>query len=238
MIVACDASQLEWRVILQLANDEVGISEVLNGDDTHALNQAAFNLPSRLIAKVFLFRTIFRGSGYAFATDPNFSHVSDKPKYWDERNEMFYKKYYGIDKTHKQWADLVLAGKPIVSPFGREWIIPLGRDRFGEIKLPMTTLSNYSVQGSAADIMALARVSLQGRLKKKNLPVLMIQTVHDSIVIDCEEKYVQDVAELYHSVFGSLQKNIKNIFHYDWKVPLKCEVKTGMNMHDMSPYNI
>jgi hypothetical protein len=63
MLVACDAKQLEWRVLLELARDQVGINEVLNGDDTHDLNRVAFSLPSRLIAKIYLFRTIYRGTG-------------------------------------------------------------------------------------------------------------------------------------------------------------------------------
>lgn len=49
-------NQLEWRVALALSEDWVGINEILGGEDTHAKNQAAFGLPSRLIAKIFLFR--------------------------------------------------------------------------------------------------------------------------------------------------------------------------------------
>lgn len=56
MLIQCDASQLEWRTILELSKDETGISEILGGEDTHAKNQKAFDLPSRLIAKIFLFR--------------------------------------------------------------------------------------------------------------------------------------------------------------------------------------
>lgn len=56
MLLQCDASQLEWRVALALSEDWVGINEILGGEDTHAKNQAAFGLPSRLIAKIFLFR--------------------------------------------------------------------------------------------------------------------------------------------------------------------------------------
>ena len=63
MLVQVDASQLEWRTALELSQDWVGINEIIGGEDTHAKNQAAFGLPSRLIAKIFLFRIIFRGSG-------------------------------------------------------------------------------------------------------------------------------------------------------------------------------
>ncbi|HXP53292.1 MAG TPA: hypothetical protein VN922_25350, partial [Bacteroidia bacterium] len=153
-----DAAQLEWRTILELSRDETGISEILSGADTHSLNQAAFDLPSRLIAKIYLFRTIFRGSGYAFATDPAFMHVSTDPRFWDGIGEKFYAKYAGIDRQHKLWASLVASGKSLVGPFGREWTITMGRDQRGELRIPWTTLTNYPVQGTGADVMMLARI--------------------------------------------------------------------------------
>ena len=56
MLIQTDASQLEWRTALALSEDWVGINEIVSGEDTHAKNQEAFELPSRLIAKIFLFR--------------------------------------------------------------------------------------------------------------------------------------------------------------------------------------
>lgn len=145
MLIQCDASQLEWRTILELANEQVGIAEILEGEDTHAKNQTAFELPSRLIAKIFLFRTIFRGSGWSFANDPDFMHVSTSSQFWDEMNAKFYAKYSSIDKKHHEWKDLVMSGKPIIGPLGRQWTIPIHRDYKGELKIPWTTLSNYPV---------------------------------------------------------------------------------------------
>ena len=148
MLIQCDASQLEWRVALELSQDPVGIQEVLNKEDTHSLNEKAFSLPSRLIAKIYLFRTIFRGSGWSFANDPNFMHVSSDPAYWDNVNEKFYEKYNGLDKKHKEWAQLVASGKPITSPLGRFWPIDLGTDKKGNIFIPWTILTNYPVNFS------------------------------------------------------------------------------------------
>ncbi len=237
MLIGCDGSQLEWRVLLDLSRDPVGIAEVLNGDDTHSLNQVAFELPSRLIAKIYLFRTIFRGSGWSFANDPDFMHVSSDPKYWDVVNEKFFKKYDGIDKCHKAWADRVLKGVPLVSPFGREWLIEMKRDRFGELKIPWTVLTNYEVQGTAADVMMVARVSFARRLAALSTSgrCLMISTVHDSIVLDVEdERDYQHLINLFHQVFDDLPKNFKKLFGYDWVVPLDCECKMGMDMKNMS----
>lgn len=144
MLLQCDASQLEWRTILQLSGDQVGIREVIEKQDAHSLNQKAFDLPSRLIAKIYLFRTIFRGSGYSFANDPNFMHVSTSPKYWDRVGEMFYEKYSGIDQCHHKWAEIVASGRPIVGPLGREWEFST-RNKKGEFFLPWTVFTNYPV---------------------------------------------------------------------------------------------
>lgn len=233
MLVSCDASQLEWRTILELSRDEVGIREVNDGADTHSLNQDAFNLPSRLIAKIYLFRTIFRGSGYAFANDPQFMHVSADPKFWDEIGRKFYSKYKGIDSQHKQWADVVMSGRPLVGPTGTEWEIPVKRDIRGDIKIPWTVLTNYPVQGTGADVMMIARLSFHRRLKAAGITALLVSTVHDSIVVDTPSMYVETVAELFYSVFDDLVDNIRKVFKYDWMVPLNCEVKAGMNQKDM-----
>src|SRR5678815_3321928 len=136
-LLQADASQLEWRTAVELSHDPIGLQEIINGDDTHSLNQTAFSLPSRLIAKIYLFRTIFRGSGWSFANDNDFMHVSTDPKYWDGVNDKFYKKYAGLDKQHTIWKDLVIAGHPIVGPLGREWLVALKHGKHG-IEIPWT----------------------------------------------------------------------------------------------------
>lgn len=234
MLVSLDASQLEWRTVLQLSQDQVGIAEVNEGQDTHSLNQTAFELPSRLIAKIYLFRTIFRGSGFAFSKDPQFMHVSTDPKYWDTVGEKFYRKYYGIDNQHKKWADEVLKGQPIVGPTGRSWTISLGVDNHGNSKLPWTVFTNYPVQGTGADVMMIARISFWRRLKASKIPALLVSTVHDSIVVDVEEKYVPEIVALMYGVFDDLVENLNRTFKgCNWTVPLACEVKVGPNMLNM-----
>lgn len=233
MFVSCDAAQLEWRTVVELSRDDVALEEIMKGQDTHELNRQAFNLPSRLISKIYLFRTIFRGTGYSFANDPDFMHVSSSAEYWDDINEKFYSKYSGIDRTHKEWKLLCEQGMPIVSPFGREWNIPL-LNSYGKVN--WTVFTNYPVQGTGADIMMLARLSFRNRLKRLGwTDVKLIQTVHDDIKVDCPDSFLGDVTKLYHEVFRDLQANIAKLFKYNWVVPLKCEVKAGYNLKDMKP---
>jgi hypothetical protein len=214
MLVQCDASQLEWRVLLELAQDQIGIAEILEKEDVHSKNQAAFVLPRRLIAKIFM-------------------HVSTDPKFWDSKNESFYTKYEGINRTHQLWSEEVLNGRAIEGPFGRSWTIGIKYDKWGNLKVPWTTLTNYPVQGTGADVMMFARIAAYRRLKKLGLPLEFVSTVHDSIVVDTSKVYVQPVVDTFHQVFDDLPKMFKGAFGYNWTVPMDCECKMGMNMKDM-----
>jgi len=233
MLLCCDASQLEWRVALELSNETVGIQEILKGEDTHANNQKAFDLPSRLIAKIFLFRTIFRGSGWAFANDPDFMHVSSSAKFWDSMNEKFYAKYKNLDKQHQVWMDIVASGRPIVGPLGRSWKLEMGRDNYGNLKLPINQLVNLPVQGTGADVMTIARISAYKRIKREKIPCDFISTVHDSIVVDIHTRYLDPISKIFDQVFADIPKNIRAAFGYDWTVPMACESKFGPDMKNM-----
>lgn len=235
MLIQCDASQLEWRTAVELSKDQTGLQEILDGADTHSLNQKAFELPSRLIAKIYLFRTIFRGSGWSFAHDPDFMHVSSSAEFWEDVNRKFYAKYKGLDKKHQEWTKLVVEGKPIVGPLGRMWPIQMGVRPSGEKYIPLTKLVNFPVQGTGADIMALARVSCMRRLSAESWwdKVKLVSSVHDSIVVDAPEALLSTISKHFHEVFRDLPLNIKRLFGYTWETPLACEVKSGKNLKDM-----
>lgn len=235
MLIKVDAAQLEWRTVLELSRDPVGINEVLNKLDAHALNQEVFGLPSRLIAKIYLFRQIFLGSAYSYANDPDFMHVSTSVAFWEGVAERFFGKYASLPVLHKAWADRVVKGLPIEGPFGRDWFIDMKRHpRTGELQIPWTQLANYPVQGTGADVMMLARLDIHKRVRQHlGDEVLFISTVHDDIKMDAPSKYVQDVVDICHAVFDDLIPTIKKCFGYEWVVPMACEVGVGKNMKDM-----
>ena len=98
MIVNIDAKSLEWCSYLYLSQDRTGIDEwynVINDPtkfDIHKDNQTKFKLPSRLIAKIFLFRWIYRGPAFAYANDPLFSTVSKSDRFWQKVIDKFFDK--------------------------------------------------------------------------------------------------------------------------------------------------
>jgi DNA polymerase-1 len=235
MLIAADASQLEWRLAVEFSRDPVGIQEIIDKLDIHANNQAELALPSRLIAKKFLFRTIFRGSGWAFANDNEFKHVSSDAEYWDERNRKFYSKYAGLDSLHKRWTEQVYTTGRITGFSGRVWLFER-RERRGRLEYSINEYTNWPVQGTGNDLIAIARVSLRNRLTKGKIPAIIISTIHDSIVVDSPNKYATDVAKVMIEVFDDIPKNIKRLFNHEVAVPFPCEVKMGRNLLEMEKF--
>lgn len=166
--------------------------------------------------------------------DPEFKHVSSDPDFWDEVNRKFYAKYRGLDRKHKEWAERVITGQDLIGVTGRRWPIRMGVDRHGNAKIPWTTLTNYPIQGTSADIMAVARISLSNRLRNRVPDARLISSVHDSIVVDAPN--LDKIPEIMHDVFRDLPKNFEKIFNYKMNVPYACEVKVGDNLTEMEKY--
>jgi hypothetical protein len=83
MILNADAKALEWVCATYLSQDEVAMKEIWDEIDQHTDNQTRFGLPSRLVAKTFVFRLIYGGSAYSYAMDHNFKDIGSE-KYWQE----------------------------------------------------------------------------------------------------------------------------------------------------------
>jgi len=240
MIVNVDAKSLEWCTYLYLAQDKVGIDEwhgVINDpskNDIHSANQAAFNLPSRLIAKVFLFRWIYRGSAYAYSKDPDFMPVSKSQDFWQDVIDKYYSKYKEIERTHKQYIKQATQTKKIVSPFGREYAFSAKPNKRGEMVWNESDITNWPNQGCGADVMAVARVACYQRMKRAGLRSKLISTVHDSIVADCPDNEVEDVSVLFDKVFKDLPRLVTQAYGVEFNIPMLGEVSVGPNMLELT----
>lgn len=235
MIVNADAKSLEWISFLFISQDKNGIEEWLNFvddpklNDIHTKNQNDFKLISRLIAKIFLFRCIYRGPAFAYAHDPDFSKVSKSVAYWQNVIDNFFEKYYGLNQTHIRLIQEATTTGKTISPFGR---VHEHEARKGEWNIP--DITNHINQGCGADVMAVARVSFANRWKSSQLEGEMISTVHDSIVLDVPEKNVIPATIMFHETFRDLPQSISKAYGVNWNLPLLCEVGAGFNMKELT----
>ena len=122
--------------------------------------------------------------------------------------------------------------------------LPTGRiykyeptNRRGELVWPRTTILNYPVQGLGADIMAIARVSLHSRLKRLAIPeIKLVNTVHDSIIIDAPDKYTEQMSRLILDVFEAVPKNFEKLFKVPFNLPMTAEVEFGKDWKNMEKF--
>lgn len=228
MLVNCDAKALEWMVALYLSRDKVGMQEWMEGTDQHADNQKRFNLPTRTIAKIFVFRLIYGGGAYSYANDANFMGVSTDQKFWQGVIDAFYLKYEGIHRWHDGLVEEVMRSGRIVVPSGRIFTFaPIPRT--GE--WPRTTILNYPVQGLSADLMVLARCLLWRKLRAYP-QIKWLSTVHDSILFDVPTDLVSFLAEKIFETWDELPAFFEATFGVAWDLPCRVEVSSGPNWKD------
>lgn len=216
-------------VVVHNSKDSVGIQEINDGVDFHADNQKVFNLPSRLIAKKFLFRAIFKGSAYAYSVDNDFKHLGGE-KYWQRVIDRFYNKYTGIAQYHTDLIKTVTRQGYLESESGRIYeFLPIKRR--GQWVLPENDIVNFPVQGYSADLMKLARISASRRLQPYSDRVFMINTVHDSLKFDMNTSLREalEVGKIVKSSFQDIPANFKRIYGRDFLVPMDCDMHVGVN---------
>lgn len=226
MLVIGDFKQLEWNACAMLSKDPVAIQELNDNVDQHALNQEAFNLPERRVAKYFMFRLIYGGTAAAYAADPDFTHVSTKPKFWQERIDAFYDKYTGVAEWHKQLMQRAMETGCIILPTGRIFEYrPVSKN--GDWVWPRTTILNYPVQGLGADLMILARILLQRLLVKNNMESRMVGTIHDSIITDGPDSELEKVKRAFYSAWEKLPGFFEHSFGVKYPVICRVDLKYG-----------
>lgn len=237
MLINIDAKQLEWVTAVYLSQDPIGIEEIRSGFDQHTNNQERFGLPSRTIAKILLFRTIYGGSGYSFSIDPEFGYLGSE-SWWDEKIAQFYAKYSGLHAWHTRlYERVVLDNGRLEMVTGRVYQFQSYLSG-GESKYPRTKILNYPVQGLAADLMSIARVSLFKRLREAGFTftVLWVNTVHDSIILDIDTNSwdnILEICKVTYGVFEDIPKNFEKLFGVEFNLPVRCEITAGYDWKHM-----
>jgi DNA polymerase-1 len=178
-----------------------------------------------------LTKGIYGGSAYSYANDADFRSVSTSEQFWQEVIDKYYAKYKGIAKWHKELAHEAQSTGRIVIPSGRYF--PIVPDFTKRNPWPLTIIKNYPVQGFGADCVMLARLNCRKLLHASSLKAKLIGTIHDSIVIDCPNNEVERVAEILKQSIEDVPRMIKQIWDYDFILPLTCEIKYGPNKSKM-----
>jgi DNA polymerase I len=235
MLINCDIKGLEVVVAAELSQDKILCQEIIDKEDTHGKNQQTLGLPSRLIAKIFIFRLLFGGSAYSYANDPDFSEVGFNQKQWQQVIDAFYLKYNGLQRWHDSLLDTVKKNGFLEIPSGRCYTYE-AKFNGREWKWPLTTIKNYSVQGFGADLVMLARIEFCKQLRESGLEGKFIQTIHDSLVVDTPSKNVNQIAKMLQNAIAKVPELCYTNWQYKFSLPLTSEVQVGMNKRNLEDY--
>ena len=219
-IMEADFAQLEFRVAAFLSQDETAIKEVTEGFDVHSYTaqviSEAGQATSRQEAKAHTFAPLYGATG--------FGRTPAEAAYYTH----FTEKYKGIARWHRELAKEVLSTRKIRTPSGREFSFKdVVRRRDGTVT-NFTAIKNYPVQSFAtADIVPAVLIEIDKKLAP--LQSMIVNSVHDSIVIDVHPDEERLIVETIAQINSELTNIINNKFNINFNVPLLLEAKMGVN---------
>ncbi|SRR5258706_128667 len=253
MLLKVDATQLEWRVKVWMAQDKVAMQEIKDGVKFHEDNQKRFNLPTKTIAKNFLYQMIFsdafgeqgiKGPAYSYAHKADFQEASTSIKYWENVIERFFDKYQGIYSHSIELIRTATSTGRITNPSGRFYKFSPIRTWNEQVDWPRTKILNYPIQGFSADLISIARLLLRERLSKNfsyGSKALLINTVHDDAEMDVDNdpELVYNICILMEECFRDINSEFRKKFGVEINVPMGGEVKFGWTLFeaDMVKFN-
>ena len=227
-ILEADFAQLEFRTAAYLSQDEVAINEIKTGFDVHTYTANVITKSgqhtTRQDAKAHTFAPLYGATG--------FGRSKAEAKYYQD----FTKKYKGIALWHSRLAKEALEKRSITTPSGRQFSFPDVERRMNGSVSHFTQIKNYPVQSFAtADIVPLILHHIENRLQL--LQSCIVNTVHDSIVIDVHPDEINKVVFILKTINQDINSIINNEFGIDFNVPLLLESKIGDNWLDTKDIN-
>ena len=227
-ILEADFAQLEFRAAAYLSQDKVAIDEVKTGFDVHSYTANVITesgqSTTRQEAKAHTFAPLYGATG--------FGRTKAEASYY----QQFTKKYKGIASWHSRLAKEALETGMITTPSGRQFAFPDVTRRMNGTVSNFTQIKNYPVQSFAtADIVPVVLISIERMLSR--LQSCIVNTVHDSIVIDVHPDEYQKVVFILKTINTDLKNIIQREFSTELNVPLLLEAKIGDNWLDTKDIN-
>tara|TARA_R100001082_G_scaffold104635_1_gene76121 strand:+ start:72 stop:818 length:747 start_codon:yes stop_codon:yes gene_type:complete len=222
-IVEADFAQLEFRVAAFLSQDQTAMDEVSTGFDVHSYTAKVISNAgqptSRQDAKAHTFAPLYGATG--------FGRTKAEAEYY----KHFMKKYKGIAGWHKRLGDQALNEGVVTVPSGRQYAFPDVERRASGSPTHFTMIKNYPVQGFATgDIVPIVLLEIDKRLE--GLQSCLVNTVHDSVVIDVHPAEETEVINLIKKVNDDLNDIIDSYYDVKINVPMVLEAKIGNNWLD------
>ena len=222
-ICEADFAQLEFRTAAYLAQDEIAMEEINTGFDVHSYTAKvitdAGQPTTRQQAKEHTFAPLFGATGYGRSKAEEAYYI------------QFIDKYKGIAAWHKNLGEEAMRFNKITNVSGRQYAFPdISRRSNGSVT-HFTMIKNYPVQGFATgDVVPVVLNEMYKRLEP--MQSCLVNTVHDSTVIDIHPDEVDQVLGMVNDMNEGLTDLVESVYGIRMNVPLLLEAKIGPNWLD------
>ncbi|MGA9162965.1 MAG: DNA polymerase I [Thiobacillus sp.] len=224
VLVSADYSQIELRIMAHLSDDAGLLSAFAEGRDIHTATAAeVFGVPlaevnseQRRMAKVINFGLIYGMSAFGLASQLNLER-SAAQAYIDR----YFARYPGVADYMQRTREAARRQGYVETVFGRRLYLPEINGKNPQRRQGAERAAiNAPMQGTAADLIKLAMIAVQGWIDREKLASRLLLQVHDELILEVPERELDRVrAELPGKMC-----DVATL-----KVPLRVGVGSGAN---------
>ncbi len=226
-LIAADYSQIELRIMAHLSEDEHLLTAFTEGADIHRATAAevfAVGLDEvsndqRRSAKAINFGLIYGMSAFGLAKQLGIAR-RDAQDYID----LYFARYPGVKRYMDETRQIASEQGYVETLFGRRLYLPEIKSRNAQRRqYAERTAINAPMQGTAADIIKRAMISLHQWVSEADQQILMIMQVHDELVFELPEAEIE-------STIPVIRQRMMDAAQL--KVPLLVDIGIGGNWDD------
>ena len=202
-LVSADYSQIELRIMAHLSQDKSLLKAFDEGVDVHRATAAeVFGITlddveneQRRAAKAINFGLIYGMSAFGLAKQLGIGRYEAQ-----DYVDLYFERYPGVKNYMDTTRELAREQGFVETVFGRRLYLPEINARNAQRRqYAERTAINAPMQGTAADIIKRAMISVDVALQKSGLDARVVMQVHDELVVEVAEKQAHELAELLKS---------------------------------------
>lgn len=200
VLVDADYSQIELRLLAHISGDKAMQEAFLTGEDIHTATAAqVLGIPpeqvthaQRSAAKAVNFGIVYGISAFSLSEDIHVS-VAEARDYI----ERYLGHYAGVRDYRKRVVEQARQDGYVSTLMGRRrWLPELKFSNFNLRAFGERVALNMPIQGTAADLIKLAMIRVDDRLRREGLAARLILQVHDELIVECPDAEVERVKAL------------------------------------------
>ncbi len=223
-LIAADYSQIELRIMAHLSEDEGLLHAFANGLDVHRATAAeVFDVASKEVsteqrrsAKAINFGLIYGMSAFGLAKQLGVGR--EEAQHYMHR---YFARYPGVESYMEQIKQKARKQGYVETLFGRRLYLPQINAKNGLHRAAAErTAINAPMQGTAADIIKKAMLSIYQWIESESLPLKMIMQVHDELVFEVPTEQAEQFAS---QIADKMSQAV------ELKVPLLVDAGIGSN---------